>query len=87
MILSPDFSKLSADRATSIESFSSFIMAATVSDFSSDEFQIELFETTALVTYSFTIEYEMHDKTYRKKGNDLFAFERSENGWLAVWRM
>ena len=69
-----------------VNSYKDFLKRGKVLEFEASEPEIEVWENTAVASYSFEIEYELEGKEFREKGVDLFVFNQREGKWLAVWR-
>jgi hypothetical protein len=69
-----------------VESYRNFIASAQVTLFEETEPSVDVFETVAIVSYRFEIEYVMAGETHKEIGRDTFVLERVDGKWLAVWR-
>jgi len=87
VIIGPDARVAGRGRDACISSYRSFAEAAEIHSFAQNDFRIEAFENTSVVTYSFSLSYEMDGKIFRDSGRDMFVFTREREDWMAVWRM
>jgi len=69
-----------------VDSYRSFIQSAKIAHFHETDPRVDVFDTVAIVSYGFEIEYTMDNKTLREGGRDTFVLERFGGQWLAVWR-
>jgi hypothetical protein len=69
-----------------VESYRNFIATAQIARFKEIDPSVDVYETVAIVSYRFEIEYAMGGKTYQETGRDTFVLERINDKWLAVWR-
>jgi uncharacterized protein (TIGR02246 family) len=82
----PDFVQRTEGREACIASYRDFCTQAKVNDFKLGETSIDVFDDTAVATYSYEISYEMGGEQFTDTGRDLFVFIRDNDRWQAVWR-
>jgi hypothetical protein len=70
----------------SVESYKDFLSRANIIKFKDAEPQIEIWDNTAVASYSFELTYTLDGKELNDSGVDLFIFSRRGDRWLAVWR-
>ena len=70
-----------------IESYIRFMSSAKVFKFEEKEFNSYSWDSAAVIEYSFCIDYEIDGEHSRENGKDVYAFQRREGGWKAVWRV
>jgi hypothetical protein len=73
-------------KAACVDSYRTFVENAKIAFFETVDPQVDVYETTAIVSYSFAIEYVLNGEQKRDLGRDTFALERSNGKWLALWR-
>jgi hypothetical protein len=83
----PKLETLASGRAVCIESYQDFINQAAVRNYSEYDFDIQVWGNTALIRYTFDIEYDLGGKAHADTGKDLFVFAYHQGRWLAVWRL
>jgi hypothetical protein len=89
VIMSQDFKNKTVGRKACILSYKQFIETAKILDYDQSDPQIEFWSNTGVAVYSFSLNYEMNNKKFSEKGEDIFVFNREEdddNSWKAVWR-
>jgi hypothetical protein len=74
-------------RGACVESYRAFVTAAIVEEYGEGPLHIDLFGSTAVVTYSFTIQYLMGGKGYLEAGVDCLVLGRQgSEQWQVLWR-
>ena len=89
VIMSQDFKNKTVGRKACFLSYNQFIETVKITNYNQSDPQIEFWSNTGVAVYSFSINYEMNNKIFSEKGNDIFVFNREEdddNSWKAVWR-
>jgi ketosteroid isomerase-like protein len=86
VMVHPDFTQRTEGRANCVASYSDFCTQADIQDFKLADLAVDVFDDTAIATYSYEITYEMGGERFNDKGRDLFVFSRSNGKWQAVWR-
>lgn len=69
-----------------IESFQAFIRNARVHGFRESEFQVDVWEDSAMATYRFDMTYDFGGATYEEAGRELWLFVRVDKRWRLAWR-
>lgn len=69
-----------------IDSYRDFGQQATIHGFTPREPQVDLFESAAMTTTAFVIDYELEGRRYRESGTDLLLFAESAGKWRVRWR-
>jgi uncharacterized protein (TIGR02246 family) len=85
--IAPGFVGRVRGRDAFAKSFSDFLAAAVVGEFSRGEYEVDVMGRAALVTVTFTMTYSLGEKTYASTGRDVWGFSHDDAEWLAVWRM
>ncbi len=70
-----------------IESYRQFMSSANVFKFEEQNFNSYSWDSAAVIEYSFFIDYEINDEHFRENGKDIYAFQRRDGEWKAVWRV
>ncbi len=83
----PNLVTLGAGREICIDSYQDFLNQAVIKKYTESEYDIQIWESTAIASYTFNIEYDMKGKPQRDTGKDLFVFAVDLGKWLAVWRL
>ncbi|MFC2134911.1 nuclear transport factor 2 family protein [Bacteroidota bacterium] len=82
-----DYQTLTTSKEELLKSYKSFCDNAIINSFSESEEKIEIFGTTAVVSYSWNIQYEMNANSYDEKGKEILVLSKETGKWLIVWRM
>lgn len=61
-----------------------FINAANIKAWEEIDPQVQIFNSTAIVTYYYDMSYEMDGQIVNTGGRDMFTFVKEEGKWLAV---
>ena len=69
-----------------IASFVNFWENAFVERFEPSDFQIDIVDNLAFISFTFEMTYTRSGDRNRSTGRDLWAMQKSGNRWLAVWR-
>ena len=86
VITSPDGQRYGEGRLACVDSYRSFCQQATVTHYEESDRQVDVFETSAIASYAFEIAYTIEGQPNRDIGRDIFALEKHNGRWLAVWR-
>ena len=86
VIVAPDFRSGARGKEACIRSYRDFCSRATIHDFQEDRPEVEVFDSTAVVSYAFEISHEADGKIRHDRGRDLFIFVQDRDQWQAVWR-
>jgi hypothetical protein len=82
----PGFVARAEGRDTLVAGFVDFCENARVHDFEERDHQVDVFGSTAVASFAFTMIYERDGQRYRSTGSDLWIFSREAGEWLAAWR-
>ena len=86
MVMDMPSAPLLKGRKACIDSYRAFLKQASVSDFSLDDVEINIWDQTAIARYTFAITYTFDGEVFEEQGMDVFAFIKRDNQWRAVWR-
>lgn len=82
----PEHAEIARGREACAGSYLDFAKAATIHSYTAGEPRIRFWETTAVVTYPWTMDYEVDGTRSVERGEDLLVLENSGPGWRVVWR-
>jgi hypothetical protein len=86
VIVGSDLTRLAEGRAACVASYRDFLAAVTVHAFEERDIRAEEYDGTAVVSYSYRINYESGGEQYVDDGREVLVLVRAEYGWQAVWR-
>lgn len=86
VMIEPGIHRKITGREVMINSYREFIDSAEIIDFKIKDTYIDLFETTAVVLYTFRIKYRVETTNYDETGTEILVFNRHNNDWKIVWR-
>jgi uncharacterized protein (TIGR02246 family) len=86
VIVHPGFEGRSEGRDECVQSYVEFAGQATVHSLEEYGVTVDVVGDTAVVTYGFTIDYDLDGQPYRDRGTDLYVLTRAGEGWQAIWR-
>ena len=81
------FNILAKGRNACIRSYEIFKSNARIDKFKQFNPSINEFGNTAIVKYSFEIEYISKNKTSNQIGEEVFIFSLNNNKWDVIWRI
>jgi uncharacterized protein (TIGR02246 family) len=86
VIIGPDGRRFVEGKEPCVASYRGFCEYASVAHYRESDPQVDVYNTTAVVSYPFEIEYTIEGKVNRETGRDVFVLEKQHGRWLAVWR-
>ena len=86
VMVHPDFTQRTEGRDACVAGYEDFCKQAAILDLTISNPGIDVFNNTAIATYSYEIEYEMGGERFKDTGRDVFVFVRENDRWQAVWR-
>lgn len=86
VIIAPGFQERSEGRVECVASYQEFAELAEIHDYQEIDPQIDVTGSTAVVSYTFDINYTLEDEENRDIGQDLFVLTREDGAWRIVWR-
>jgi hypothetical protein len=86
VIAAPGFTDRIVGRDACVESYRQFTDAATIHAFTDSNHSIDIWDTTAVATYHFEIDYEINGARNIDRGRDLLVLTLESPGWQIVWR-
>jgi len=73
-------------REAMIDSFRQYTEQATTHNFDETGLDVDVFESTAVASLRFDVDYELEGTRYQESGIDFLVLEHGDSGWLIVWR-
>lgn len=86
VFVQPGFGGRTEGRTACVDTYRKFMSSAKVLDYAERDTAIDVWGSTAVATYVYTISWEAEGQTRRERGRDLFVFIREESRWQVVWR-
>lgn len=86
VMMSPDFASKLTGIEEIVKSYWEFIEKSKIYEFEESDFQINVFDNTAIGTYTYRIIYEINNKKYDGTGREIWTFSKVNKSWFAVWR-
>jgi hypothetical protein len=87
VVVGPGGARYGEGKAAVVESYRDFARRATISEFRESDGRVDLYESVAVVSYRFEIEYTIDGQTSRETGGEVMVLEKHDGRWLVVWRM
>jgi uncharacterized protein (TIGR02246 family) len=87
VVIGPDGTRYGEGKDAVVESYRDFVQKATIGEFRESDGKVDLYDTVAVVSYRFDIEYTIEGKSSRENGREVMVLEKQGGRWLAVWRM
>lgn len=82
----PGFAQRAEGRQNVVASFAEFCRHARVEAFEESDHQVDVFGSTSVASFAFTMVYCLADSRYRSSSRDLWIFTLQDDRWLAAWR-
>lgn len=82
----PDFKHQVTGKENCIRTYIDFMNQSSVSEYAESNFNVRLFDKTAIATYDFEMTYQQQGKTYHERGTDILVFEQEGQSWKVIWR-
>jgi hypothetical protein len=90
VVVAPDLQRTVVGREAVVASFAAFVKQAKVHRFEEREHAVTLLPPHAgggaVVTYRFSIRYEMNGAIHDEQGQEILLLIASTQGWQVVWR-
>ena len=87
VVAGPDGTRYGEGKEAVVESYRDFGRRATISEFRESDGKVNVYDTVAVVSYRFDIEYAIDGQSSREAGREVMVLEKHDGRWLAVWRM
>lgn len=84
--VAPDLSSTIKGRDAALNSYREFRESSEVHSYEQGDPDINLFGTTAVVTYPFAMRYTFNNQTSHESGRDLMVMIKQDEQWQVVWR-
>lgn len=85
-IFGPGYVEYANGRQKCAESYKEFASNAAVLSYSESGHALHLWETVAVYTFSWEMEYQRDKGPKREAGTDQLVFQFGLSGWQLVWR-
>lgn len=82
----PGFQRLARGADACVQSYESFVSAARIHDFTAADYVVDTAGDSAVMTYRWTIDYEMGGDRHRESGRELLVWVRRAGRWEIFWR-
>ena len=83
----PGLKELTRGREAAVQSYIDFMAQSKVVAYSETNHAVDVWDSTAVVTYDWTMSYEQKGKVSKENGHDMFVFIRAGSDWRAVLRL
>lgn len=87
VMASPRGGAMMRGRDEVVASFVAYCERAVTHDFRELDHEVHVFGDTAVVSYAFSIAYELGTERHDERGREVLVFNRREGSWKVVWRM
>jgi hypothetical protein len=82
----PNFERLAEGVDACVQSYVAFLAEAKVHDFKASDYVIDVADDSAIMTYRWTIDYQLGDTRSRESGQELLVWVGRRGKWLIAWR-
>ena len=82
----PGFTDRVVGRSPCVDSYREFVENAAVQNFEELDSMIDVWDSTAVVSYEYRIAYRMAETDYEETSRELVVFAQRNGGWQIVWR-
>lgn len=82
----PQFQRLAKGAEACVQSYVRFLAQAQVHEFTLSDYLVDIAGDAAVMTYRWTIDYEISGQRSRESGQDLLVWVREAGQWLITWR-
>jgi hypothetical protein len=82
VIVGPGYRELARGREACVASYREFLRSSVVRAYRESNVVVREFESSAVATYDWEMDYEQGGKLHREVGTDLFVLEKHARGWL-----
>jgi hypothetical protein len=69
-----------------IAGFREFCNSSVLHECNESDYDIEVFDSAAVVSFRFDLTYERSQQKFRSTGRDIWIFQKHESLWKAIWR-
>ena len=83
----PGLKTLARGRSALVQSYVDFMSNSTVTAYQESNHAIDVNQSTAVVTYDWSMTWEQAGKQASGSGQDMFVFEHRGSQWVAVLRL
>lgn len=86
VIRGPDLTEHGRGKEACVKSYEDFVQKARVLNLTTSKPQVDLWDDSAVATYSWEISYEMQGRACQESGRDIFVLTRAGGRWQVIWR-
>ena len=86
VMATPGFAQRLRGRETLVQSYIEYNERAKTHGFVESEPAVDLFGDAAVVTYRFTVRYEIAGVVHDESGHEVLMFVRTDGRWQIAWR-
>jgi len=86
VIVGPGYAQFAQGRAQCAESYREFATNASVLSYTESAHALRNWESVAVYTFAWEMEYQRQDGPKRESGSDQLVFELVQGSWQVVWR-
>lgn len=86
VIVPPGFHQRIEGAEACAEGYREFARQAQVQSYHESDASVEVYGSTAVVSYLYDLTYTMDEASYQDAGHDLYVFAYEDGRWQAVWR-
>ncbi len=86
VIVGPGYAEFAVGREKCVESYREFATNAAVLSYSESSHTLRTWDSTAVYTFAWEMQYQRQGGPKREAGTDQLVFEFVESRWQLVWR-
>jgi ketosteroid isomerase-like protein len=86
VIVGPNYVEMACGREQCAESYREFATNAEVLSYRESSHALRTWETTAVYTFAWEMQYQRQESPRRESGTDQLVFELAQSRWQLVWR-
>ena len=83
----PQFQRLACGIEACIKGYEDFLAIARIHAFQATDYVADVADQAAVVTYRWTIDYQIGDKRSVESGREMLVLVRPAGTWLVRWRV
>ena len=87
VVVGPDGTRYGEGKEAVVESYRDFGRRATILEFRESDGKVDVYDTVAVVSYRFDIDYAIDGQSSRETGREVMVLKKHGGRWVAVWRM
>ena len=86
IFIAPDLKTEIVGKASCIQTIKEYVENAKTEKFYILNKNIHIWNTTAVISIEYVIEYEMKNKSYKEKGKEFWTLHNQMDKWQMIWR-